>query len=96
MTEDDIAVFKSQPNDIPYDLHLVSIRQSQTRRKQVYRDDSSMFSFSFEEEDPKMRKSQRKERQKPENRGISLSTFEEAAEDQDNLEDRLSPKFEKL
>ena len=54
-----------------------------------------MFSFSFEEEDPKMHKSMRKERQRSGNRGISLSTFE-ATEEPDNLEDRLSPKFEKL
>ena len=55
-----------------------------------------MFSFSIEEEDPKMRKPLRNERQRAEKRGISLSTFEEGTEEQDNLEDRLSPKFEKL
>ena len=51
------------------------------------------------EEDPKnaiqMQRQVRRERQKSGNRGVSLSTFE-ATEEDNNLEDRLSPKFEKL
>ena len=54
-----------------------------------------MLSFSWYEEDPRNKAKARNERVKSGSRGVSLSTFE-ATDEQDGLEDRLSPKFEKL
>ena len=63
------------------------------RQKRVQSRDE--LSFCWVEEDPRNKAKIRNERVRSGNRGVSLSTFE-ATDEQDGLEDRLSPKFEKL
>ena len=98
--DDDIAVFRSQLNDIPDDLASEPIRRKFTTKVQALeqRHKNEFTLQIIEEEDPvrlRLAKSASKDRK---SRAASLSTYH-GTEDENTgtgLDDRLSPKFEKL
>ena len=104
LTDDDIAVFRSQLNDIPVNLASQSMRREITTNvKLLTIRHQNQFLLSIEETDPirqllaiSNQKSTTKKRSG--SRGISLSTYRVTEEENqgNGLEDRLSPKFEKL
>ena len=102
LTDDDIAIFRSQLNDIPANFAKEPIRkQLTTNISMLQQRHETTFLLSIEETDPLriiMAKSNSKSKSKR-SRGFSLST-NQATEDENTgnggIDDRLSPKFEKL
>ena len=76
LTDDDIAVFRSQLNDIPTDLALHPVcRKFNTNVQLLLMRHQSQFIVSIDEEDPIRRISAKSNSKRKRSRGASLSTY---------------------